>query len=286
MRQGFYQEISDILRTARAKAYRASNFLMVEAYWNVGRKIIEEEQFGKKRAVYGEFLIQGLSDQLRDELGSGFDVTNLKRMRQFYVLFPKGATAWHLLSWSHFKAVLRVKKEDARIWYLQEASQQNWSVHALERQIGSLYYERLLMSRGKRGVVEKEAKQKTAELAVEPEDFIKDPYVLEFLGIPDPHAFRESDLEQAIIGKLQSFLLELGKGFAFVARQQRISTETKDCFIDLVFYNYLLKYSVLNDSSQIFASQYRLVLPTEEELRREIERERDLVVREQMENYG
>jgi predicted nuclease of restriction endonuclease-like (RecB) superfamily len=233
-----------------------------------------------------------------------------------------------------------VEKEDARSWYLQEASEQNWSVRALERQIGSLYYERLLMSRGKRGAVEKEAKQKTAELAAAPEDFIKDPYVLEFLGIPDAHAFRESELEQAIIGKLQSFLLELGKGFAFVARQQRISTETKDCFIDLVFYNYLLKcfvlidlkagalthqdigqmdmyvrlyedqrknpgdnptiglilctdkdetvvkYSVLNESSQLFASQYRLVLPTEEELRREIERERDLVIREHMEHYG
>jgi predicted nuclease of restriction endonuclease-like (RecB) superfamily len=340
VRQGFYQEISDILRTARAKAYRASNFLMVEAYWNVGRKIVEEEQFGKKRAVYGEFLIEGLSTRLKEELGSGFDVTNLKRMRQFYVLFPKGATAWHFLSWSHFKAVLRVEKEDARAWYLQEASEQNWSVRALERQIGSLYYERLLMSRGKRKPVEEEAQQKTSELAAAPEDFIKDPYVLEFLGIPDAHAFRESELEQAIIGKLQSFLLELGKGFAFVARQQRISTETKDCFIDLVFYNYLLKcfvlidlkagalthqdigqmdmyvrlyedqrknpgdnptiglilctdkdetvvkYSVLNESSQLFASQYRLVLPTEEELRREIERERDLVIREHMEHYG
>jgi predicted nuclease of restriction endonuclease-like (RecB) superfamily len=313
---------------------------MVEAYWNVGRKIVEEEQFGKKRAVYGEFLIEGLSARLKDELGSGFDVTNLKRMRQFYGLFPKGATSWHFLSWSHFKAVLRVEKEDARTWYLQEASEQNWSVRALERQIGTLYYERLLMSRGKRKPVEEEAKQKTAELAAAPEDFIKDPYVLEFLGIPDAHAFRESELEQAIIGKLQSFLLELGKGFAFVARQQRISTETKDCFIDLVFYNYLLKcfvlidlkagalthqdigqmdmyvrlyedqrknpgdnptiglilctdkdetvvkYSVLNESSQLFASQYRLVLPTEEELRREIERERDLVIREHMEHYG
>jgi predicted nuclease of restriction endonuclease-like (RecB) superfamily len=223
---------------------------------------------------------------------------------------------------------------------MNEAADQNWSTRALERQIGSLYYERLLMSRGKRKPVEEEAKQKTAELAAAPEDFIKDPYVLEFLGIPDPHAFRESELEQAIISKLQYFLLELGKGFAFVARQQRISTETKDCFIDLVFYNYLLKcfvlidlkagalthqdigqmdmyvrlyedqrknpgdnptiglilctdkdetvvkYSVLNESSQLFASQYRLVLPTEEELRREIERERDLVIREHMEHYG
>ena len=244
------------------------------------------------------------------------------------------------LSWTHYRLLLRVEKPEARTWYMNEAAEQNWSTRALERQIGSLYYERLLMSRGKRGAVEHEAKQKTAALAAAPEDFIKDPYVLEFLGIPDPHAFRESELEQAIIDKLQSFLLELGKGFAFVARQQRISTETKDCFIDLVFYNYLLKcfvlidlkagelthqdigqmdmyvrlyedqrknpgdnptiglilctdkdetvvkYSVLNESSQLFASQYRLVLPTEEELRREIERERDLVVREQSIRYG
>ena len=340
VRQGFYREVAEILRTARAQAHRAANFLMVEAYWNVGRKIVEEEQSGKKRAAYGEFLIERLSAKLREELGHGFDVTNLKRMRQFYVLFPKGATAWHLLSWSHFKAVLRLEKADARAWYLQEASEQNWSVRALERQIGSLYYERLLMSRGKRAPVEKEAKQKTAEVAAAPEDFIKDPYVLEFLGIPDAHPFSESELEQAIIGKLQAFLLELGKGFAFVARQQRISTETKDFFIDLVFYNYLLKcfvlidlktgelthqdigqmdmyvrlyedqrknpgdnppiglilctgkdatvvkYSVLSESKQLFASQYRLVLPTEDELRREIERERDLAVREQEARYG
>jgi len=267
-------------------------------------------------------------------------VTNLKRMRQFYVLFPKGAAAWHLLSWSHFKAVLRLERVDARAWYLQEASEQNWSVRVLERQIDSLYYERLLMSRKKRGEVKSAARQKAAEAAAAPDDFIKDPYVLEFLGIPDAHAFRESELEQAVIGKLQAFLLEMGKGFAFVARQQRVSTETKDFFIDLVFYNYLLKcfvlidlktgelthqdigqmdmyvrlyedrhknpgdnpaiglilctgkdatvvkYSVLNESKQLFASQYRLVLPTEDQLRREIERERNLAVREQEARYG
>lgn len=340
MRQGFYLEVAEILKTARAHAHRAANFLMVEAYWNVGRKIVEEEQSGKTRAAYGDFLIERLSSQLSAELGHGFDVTNLKRMRQFYVLFPNGAAAWHLLAWSHFKAVLRLETADARTWYLQEALEQNWSVRALERQIASLYYERLLMSRGKRGAVKSEARKKTSEVAAAPQDFIKDPYVLEFLGIPDAHAFRESELEQAIIGKLQAFLLELGKGFAFVARQQRVSTETKDFFIDLVFYNYLLKcfvlidlktgelthqdigqmdmyvrlyedrhknpgdnptiglilctgkdatvvkYSVLSESKQLFASQYRLVLPTEEELRQEIERERDLAVREQETRYG
>jgi predicted nuclease of restriction endonuclease-like (RecB) superfamily len=300
-----------------------------------------------------------LSSRLSDEFGKGYGKTNLFLMRLFFMRYPifhalrgkfltttesdgcsDSATLRSELSWTHYRLLLRVEKTESRAWYMNEAADQNWSTRALERQIGSLYYERLLMSRGKRGAVEKEAREKTAELAASPEDFIKDPYVLEFLGIPDPHAFRESELEQAIIGKLQSFLLELGKGFAFVARQQRISTETKDCFIDLVFYNYLLKcfvlidlkagalthqdigqmdmyvrlyedqrknpgdnptiglilctdkdetvvkYSVLNESSQIFASQYRLVLPTEEELRREIERERDLVIREQMERYG
>jgi len=359
VRQGFYQEIADILRTARSKAYRASNFLMVEAYWNVGRKIVEEEQFGKKRADYGKRLIEGLSLRLLEEFGKGYNTSSLWCMRQFYTCYPilralsgefvtiiGSSTCSDLgtlrseLSWTHYRLLLRVEKAEARTWYMNEAAEQNWSTRALERQIGSLYYERLLMSRGKRGAVEQEAKQKTAALASAPDDFIKDPYVLEFLGIPDPHAFRESELEQAIIDKLQSFLLELGKGFAFVARQQRISTETKDCFIDLVFYNYLLKcfvlidlkagvlthqdigqmdmyvrfyedqrknpgdnptiglilctdkdetvvkYSVLNESSQLFASQYRLVLPTEDELRREIERERDLVVREQSIRYG
>ena len=220
---------------------------------------------------------------------------------------------------------------------MKEAADQNWSVRALERQINSLYYERLLMSRDKAPVVE--AKEKTAALAPAPADFIKDPYVLEFLGLGD-HPFRESELEQAIIGKLQSFMLELGKGFAFVARQQRITTENKDFFIDLVFYNYILKcfvlvdlktgefahqdigqldmyvrlyedklkdaddnptvgiilctdkdqtvvkYSVLHDNRRLFASKYQLYLPTEEELRKELERERALVVMEQEARYG
>lgn len=221
---------------------------------------------------------------------------------------------------------------------MNEAADQNWSTRALERQINSLYYERLLMSRDKAPVID-EMKEKTEPLAALAEDFIKDPYVLEFLGMPDAHQFREAELEQAIIGKLQAFMLELGKGFAFVARQHRISTETKDFFIDLVFYNYILKcfllidlktnelthedigkmdmyvrlfedtvkgkddnptvglilctdkdhtvvkYSVLNESHQLFASKYRLYLPTEEELRIEIERERALAVREQWAMY-
>jgi predicted nuclease of restriction endonuclease-like (RecB) superfamily len=360
VRGEFYKSIADVLHTARSNAYRAVNFVMVEAYWNVGRMIVEEEQQGKERAGYGEALIRSLSEQLTLDFGKGFGVSNLFAFRQFYLAFPIFRTPCGIsaggdrvpenqpaildslrpeLSWSHYRLLIRVEKQEARTWYMKEAANQNWSVRALERQINSLYYERLLASRGKKAVVE-EMQDKTAPLAPTPEDFIKNPYVLEFLGLEDNPDFRESELEQAIVGKLQSFLLELGKGFAFVARQQRISTETRDFFIDLVFYNYILKcfvlvdlktgelthqdigqmdmyvriyedtmkgaddnptvgiilctdkdqtvvkYSVLNDSRQLFASKYQLYLPTEEELRKELERERALVVMEQEARYG
>lgn len=341
-RRDFYQSIAGILRAARANAYRAVNFAMVEAYWNVGRMIVEEEQRGQERAEYGAALLRNLSIRLTQEFGKGFTETNLKYFRQFYLVFPAQTasgirhTLCDQLTWSHYRLLMRVEKPDARAWYLKEAADQNWAVRALERQINSLYYERLLMSRDKEPVME-EMQEKTAPLA--PQDFIKDPYVLEFLGIPDAHEFREAELEQAIIGKLQAFMLELGKGFAFVARQQRISTETKDFFVDLVFYNYILKcfvlvdlktgelthqdigqmdmyvrlfedtikgaddnptvgiilctekdhtvvkYSVLNENRQLFASKYMLYLPTEEALREELERERALVVREQRAQY-
>lgn len=339
VRSEVYNAVAEILRTARSNAYRAVNFTMVEAYWNVGRMIVEEEQQGKERAKYGAFLIRDLSFRLTEEFGKGFDERELRRMRQFYQLFPIRGAVRPELSWTHYRLLIRIEKQDARAWYLNEAADQNWSTRALERQISSLYYERLLMSRDKAPVIE-EMREKTAALAPTPQDFIKDPYVLEFLGLKDNPGFRESDLEQAIIGKLQAFMLELGKGFAFVARQQRISTETKDFFVDLVFYNYILKcfvlvdlktgelthqdigqmdmyvrlfedtvkgaddnptvglilctekdhtvvkYSVLNESRQLFASKYRLYLPSEEELRAEIEREREMVVREQQVCYG
>ena len=252
-RRDFYQSIAEILRAARANAYRAVNFAMVEAYWNVGRMIVEEEQQGKERAEYGAALIKNLSVRLCGEFGKGFTESNLWNFRQFYLAFPaqdpRNQKLYALrreLTWTHYRLLMRVGKPDARAWYLKEAADQNWSTRALERQINSLYYERLLMSRDKAAVTE-EMQQKTVPLAPTPQDFIKDPYVLEFLGIPDAHEFREAELEQAIIGKLQTFMLELGKGFAFVARQQRISTETKDFFVDLVFYNYILKCFVLVD---------------------------------------
>jgi len=271
----FYEAVAGVLRNARSNVYRAVNFAMVEAYWNVGRMIVEEEQQGKGRAEYGAFLIRDLSTRLTEEFGKGFDERELRRMRQFYATYPptsdptirgtpcpesaegcppglppQSVTIRHTLcgelSWSHYRLLIRVEKPAAREWYMNEAAEQNWSVRALERQINSLYYERLLASRAKPPVVE-EMREKTAPLAPTPRDFIKDPYVLEFLGLQDSPVFRESDLEQAIIGKLQTFMLELGKGFAFVARQQRISTDTKDFFVDLVFYNYLLKCFVLVD---------------------------------------
>jgi len=333
IRSGFYRNISEILQTARQNVYRAVNFVMVEAYWNIGRLIVEEEQQGKQRADYGTYLLKNLSVRLTDEFGKGFDEREVRRMRQFYQTFLIRDALRPELTWTHYRLLLRVDNDEARDYYLKEAAEQNWSSRALERQINSLYYERLLKSRNKAPVI-KEMKEKTASLAPTPQDFIKDPYVLEFLGMPDVSKFRESNLEQAIIDKLREFILELGKGFAFVARQQRISTETSEFYIDLVFYNYLLKcfviidlktgklthqdigqidmyvrlyedkvkgsddnptigiilctekdhtvvkYSVLNESRRLFASKYKLYLPTEEELAREVERERALLTRE------
>lgn len=339
VRGEFYEAVADVIRTARLKAYRAIDIAMVEAYWNVGRMIVEEEQQGKERAEYGKKLLIGLSERLTLEFGKGYDSSNLRYIRQFYLTYPICDAVRHKLTWTHYRLLLRVEKTEAREWYMNEAAEQNWSTRVLNRQINSLYYERLKISRDKKPVI-REMQGKTAHLAAKPEDFIKDPYVLEFLGMKDNPGFRESDLEHSIVGKLQAFMLELGKGFAFVARQQRISTDTKDFFIDLVFYNYLLKcfvlidlktgelahqdigqmdmyvrlyedkyksrddnptigiilctdkdetvvkYSVLKENKQLFASKYKLYLPSEQELIEEIEREKAMIVREQMAKYG
>ncbi len=339
LRQEFYRSVAEILHNARAKACRSVNFIMVEAYWNIGRMVVEEEQRGQERAGYGTQLIQRLSERLGREFGGGFSVQSLWNMRQFYQCFSILSALRRELTWTHYKALIRVENEAARAYYTTETAIQNWTVRDLQRQINSLYYERLHMSHDKAPVIQ-EMQKKTPPHAPTPEDLIKDPYVLEFLGIPDAHQFRESELEQAIVGKLQAFLLELGRGFAFIARQSRISTGTADFFVDLVFYNYLLKcfvlidlktgalthqdigqmdmyvrlfedkvktaddnptvgiilctekdqtvvkYSVLNENRQLFASKYKLYLPTEEELRMELERERELVVQEQEVRYG
>lgn len=325
-RNSIYQTIKVILQTARNNAYTQVNFIMVEAYWNIGKKIVEEEQKGEDRAKYGSSLIKELSVQLSDEFGKGFSQRNIRNMRKFYLSFPKWQTVTAKLSWSHYTILLRVENEHARAWYMEESIKSNWSTRALDRQIGTQYYERLLSSRNKQGV-ELEAQEKTKNLKLTPKDIIKDPYVLEFLDLKQNNAFYESDVESALIGKIQAFLLELGRGFAFVDRQKRIKTEHSDFYIDLVFYNYILKcfvvidlkrgklthqdvgqidmyvrmfddlekseddnptigiilctekdntvvkYSVIDDNDNLFVSKYQLYLPTQKELRNEIEKD-------------
>lgn len=326
----FFEDIRQMLRQARQKAYSAVNSAMVEAYWNIGRRIVEEEQKGQERAGYGEGLIKELSKQLIAEFGKGFSVANLRNFRQFYLTFPDAEKRYTLcseLTWSHCRLVMRVDNPLAREYYLREAVEQNWSVRQLERNIHTFYYERLLTSQDKRAALEHQA---TLEKQT-PRDFVKDPYVFEFLDIPEPYQASEKEIEAALIENLQAFLLELGKGFSFVGRQFRVSTETSHFYIDLVFYNYILKcfalfdlktgaltpqdvgqmdmyvrmfddlkrgaddnptigvilcteksqtvvkYSVLSGSEQLFATKYRLYLPTEEELIAEVEREKRLI---------
>lgn len=329
-RSTFFDEVRSILAQARQKAYAAVNFAMVEAYWEIGRRIVEEEQQGKDRAEYGAALIKELSKQLTGEFGKGFTIANLKNFRLFYLTFPdfqKSYAVRSLLSWSHYRLIMRVEGEPARKYYIREAAEQNWSTRQLERNINTHYFERLLKSPDKKSATPENDSSKPTFA-----DFIKDPYVLEFLQIPESPDASEREIETAIIDNLQQFLLEMGKGFSFVGRQFRISAETSHFYIDLVFYNYLLKcfvlidlkneklthqdigqmdmyvrmfddlkrgdddnptvgiifcaakdetvvkYSVLKDSEQIFASKYRLILPTEEELAREIERERRMIM--------
>ena len=327
---GLLDALRGLIQQGRQQALRAVDMVQVQTCWEIGRHIVEFEQGGEARAAYGKKLLPRLAEALTREFGRGFDDRNLRNMRAFYQAFP----IWHAvrteLSWTHYRALLRVSNKEAREWYANEAALQNWSARALDRQIGTLYFERLLLS-GDKASVAAEADSNIAALPQTPREFVRDPVMLEFLGLPGTGKLLESKLEQALMDKLQGFLLELGKGFAFVARQQRISTETQDFYIDLVFYNYLLKcfvlidlktdklthqdigqmdmyvrmyddlksgpddnptvgillcehkdqsvvrYSVLHDSEQLFATKYRLVLPSEEELRAEIERERDAI---------
>jgi predicted nuclease of restriction endonuclease-like (RecB) superfamily len=319
-----------VIQSAREQAVRAAIAVQIQTCWTVGRHIVEFEQAGEARAAYGRRVVADLATILTTEFGKGFDDRNLRNMRGFYLCFPILNAVRTELSWTHYRLLLGVEDAAAREWYMNEAASQGWSTRALERQIGTLYFERLLVSRDRQPVRE-EAEEKVAALAPRPRDFIHDPVLLEFLGLPDTGRMLESKLEDALIGSLQSFLLELGKGFAFVARQQRISTESKDFYIDLVFYNYLLKcfvifdlktselthqdigqldmyvrmyddlrrgqddnptvgiilcarkdrtvvrYSVLHGNEQLFAAKYKLVLPSEEELRAELIREQWLL---------
>ena len=320
-----YTRIRDVLDSSRARAYQAVNTSMVQAYWNIGRLIVEEEQKGKARAGYGEELIKGLSVKLQKEYGKGFTATNLKYFRQFYLSFPIGHTLSDQLTWTHYRRLLKVEVPEIRGFYIKECIENNWSTRQLERQINSFYYQRLLSSKNK-SLVRKDSKE--SEAGPDPLDIIKDPYVLEFLSIADKSEFLEQDLERALLNKLQSFMLELGKGFSFVARQKRVSLDGDHFYVDLVFYNYILKcfvlidlkvgklthhdigqmdfyvryfekeikqetdnpsigiilcseknntmvkYSMLEDNKKLFASKYMLYMPSEEDIKKEIEREK------------
>ncbi len=326
----YINEIKKILKNARQKAYNAVNSAMVEAYWKIGRRIVEEEQSGRERAEYGKEIIKNLSKELTEEFGKGFGERNIRNIRQFYVLFSdyeKWKSLISKLTWTHIQKVLRVSDEKARIFYLTEAAENMWSVRTLDRNISTLYYNRIVASIDKK-TVEDEMKEKTKKLQAK--EFIKNPVVLEFLDLPTNMSYTENELEKALTDDIQKFMMELGKGFAFVERQQHIRTENSDFYIDLVFYNYILKcfvivelkteklthqdigqldmyvrmyddlkkqendnptiglllctetdgtiikYSILNDNKNLFASKYVNYLPSEEELINEIERQKVL----------
>ena len=327
--ESLYQRIQVILTNSRNKIYKSVNFEMVMAYWNIGREIVEEEQKGEEHATYGTYLLKNLSPILSEKFGRGFTETNLRYMRLFYNTFRNHHALRDDLSWTHYRLLLKVENPKAREFYMNETISVNWSTRELERQINSLYYERLLMSTDKKGLIQDTSKEITQMF---PEHLIKDPYVLEFLNVAENTKLTEKELETALIDKLQQFLLELGKGFAFVGRQYRISTETgKHFYLDLVFYNYILKffllidlktqelshqdigqmdmyvrlfenlrkqegdnptiglilctekdktivkYSVLSESKQIFASKYQTYLPTVKQLEQEIQRGKEQI---------
>lgn len=238
-----YEAVSRVLSEARNKAYHAINFVMVQSYWEIGRLITEDELKGQ-RADYGKEVLRQLSIRLTKEFGKGFDESNLRYMRLFYKAFPICDTLRHELSWSHYRRLLSVDNEKARIWYMHEAANSAWSTRQLDRQISTLYFERLLSSRDKATVIA-EANEKMSPLP--PTEVIHDPFVLEFLNLKDYPALHEGDIEKALIDNLQSFLLELGRGFCFVARQKRMRYGDDDFYIDLVFYHSILKCHVLID---------------------------------------
>ena len=324
-----YKDVKNTLEEARSKAYSAVNIYMVQAYWNIGRLMIEV-QGGKDRAEYGEYLIKNLSTKLTKDYGKGYTVSNLKNMRQFYLKFQNSYALRSQLSWTHYRLLMRLEVEEKRNFYIEECVQGNWSTRQLERQINSFYYERLLSTQEEnKNEVRDEIKKLEPERNIN--DMVKDPYILEFLNLKENKKFLEKDLEQGLIDNLQEFLLELGKGFSFVGRQRRITADGEHFYVDLVFYNYLLKcfvlidlklgklthqdigqmdfyvryyekeikgeddnptigiilcseknetivkYSILEESKQIFASKYMLYMPTEEELKREIKRDREIL---------
>jgi len=334
-------DMRGIIETSQQQAYQAVNFALVQRNWLIGYRIAEEELKGENRAEYGMSIIKQLSKELSELYGKGFTKTNLYSFYSFYKTFPKifhsasGKSA-PLLSWTHYRALLQVHDAEAREWYVKEAAEQTWSVRTLQRNISSQYYHRLLKSQNKE-LVESEMKTLTNGYNDDKLEFIKNPVVAEFLGMSTDTSYTESQLEKNIISNLQKFLMELGKGYAFVARQQHIHTEKQDYYIDLVFYNYILKcfvlidlktskithqdvgqmdmyirmydeikrnegdnptigivlcsdtdediakYSVMHGNEQLFATKYKLYLPTEEELRAEIETQKTMFYLQQQE---
>lgn len=337
--RSFFEEAITIVEQGITRAYRVVNNSMLETYWLLGKRIVLQEQQGKVRADYGIGLLERLSAELNRNFGKGYSVTNLKYFRQFYLVFSDTSirhtmcdefdfSLFSNISWSHIRSIMRVRNEVARLWYLKEASEQVWDVRTLDRNIGSQYYERMLLSQHK-DLVKDEMLKKTTSSQTQKYEFIKNPVIVEFLGLSVTD-FTETELEKAIISNLQNFLIELGKGFAFVKRQQHIRTEERDYYIDLVFYNYILKsfvlidlkttqvsyqdvgqmdmyvqmydelkrteqdnptigiilcsetdsdvarYSILAKNNQLFASKYKLYMPTEDELKKEIERQKEI----------
>ena len=356
-------DLRSIVSKARSKAFAAVNYSLVERNWRIGQRIVEQEQNGASRAEYGKHVIEVASAALTEEFGKGFSYTNIANYKRFYLTFnnlqilqtvseefnnpiqqtlPAKSSAPHkedkaestqselrLLPWSHYERLIRVEDKKAREWYAKEAFNEGWSYRTLNRNINTLYYERLLMSKKKRPVVD-EMQDKTKAYQQDKLEYIKSPVVLEFLGLPEDTSLAESKLETAIINNLEKFLMEMGKGYALVARQQHIRTEENDYYIDLVFYNYLIKsfilvdlkvnrityqdvgqmdmylqmydkmkkgpddnptigiilctetdsdvarYSTLAKNDQMFAAKYKLYLPDKEDLRREIERQKEL----------
>lgn len=329
----YIKDIKCILQQARKQSYKTVNTIMIQSYWLIGWRIVEQEQKGEQRAGYGEKIIENLSKELNAELGSGMSVSHLWNCRQFYSVFPDLQilhTLCRELSWSHLRLIMRLNSEAERNYYITEAKQGGWSVRELERNIRTDMFHRILQNQIE-GAAEKNA------IAINTKEAqIKDPYILEFLGIKPETKTSEKNVEDAIINHLEQFLLEMGKGFCFVERQMHIKTETQDFYIDLVFYNYILKcfvlidlkkgslkhqdigqmdmyvrmfdslkkadddnptigiifcadkdesivrYSVLSESQQIFASKYKTVLPTEDELALELDRNRRFIE----EKYG
>ena len=369
----FLNSLKGIVRSARGMAYAAINYAQIQANWLIGQRIVEQMQKGENRAEYGAYVIKIASEALTEEFGKGYSETNIRAFRQFYLTFcdlqiqqtvsaeskipiqqtlsaklnkptiPKmsGQLETEIrqalparLSWSHFERLMRVENDEARNWYMKEASEQMWSVRTLDRNINTQYYERMLASQDK-APVEHEMQEKTRQFQQDKLEFIKNPTVLEFLGLPGNKSYQEKDIEKAILDNLREFLMELGKGFAFVGRQQLIRTEAEDYYVDLVFYNYILKafvlidlkvgkithqdvgqmdmyvrmydelkrgegdnptigillcsqtdkdiarYSILKGNEQIFASKYKLILPSEEELAEEIGRQREIFLAQQ-----